>query len=75
MKDEIEGTVKFFFQPGEEVGKGAAAMVAEGALEGVDGVMGIHISSDMPTGTINADSGAIVAYTTEYLTGAATPAQ
>ena len=39
MKDEIEGTVKFFFQPGEEVGKGAAAMVAEGALEGVDGVM------------------------------------
>lgn len=57
MKDEIEGTVKFFFQPGEEVGKGAAAMVAEGALEGVDGVMGIHISSDMPTGTINADPG------------------
>ena len=61
MKDEIEGTVKFFFQPGEEVGKGAAAMVAEGALEGVDGVMGIHISSDMPTGTINADSGARMA--------------
>ena len=57
MKDEIEGTVKFFFQPGEEVGKGAAAMVAEGALEGVDGVMGIHISSDMPVGTINADPG------------------
>lgn len=57
MKDEIEGTVKFFFQPGEEVGKGAAAMVAEGALDGVDSVMGIHISSDMPTGTINADPG------------------
>ena len=57
MKDEINGTVKLFFQPGEEVGKGAAAMVAEGALEGVDGVMGIHISSDMPVGTINADPG------------------
>ena len=57
MKDKINGTVKFFFQPGEEVGKGAAAMVAEGALEGVDGVMGIHISSDMPVGTINADPG------------------
>ena len=57
MKDEIEGTVKFFFQPGEEVGKGAAAMVAEGALDGVDSVMGIHISSDMPVGTINAEPG------------------
>ena len=58
MKDEIEGTVKFFFQPGEEVGKGAAAMVAEGALEGVDSVMGMHISSGLPSGTINADPGA-----------------
>lgn len=57
MKDEIKGTVKFFFQPGEEVGRGAAAMVADGVLDGVDGVMGIHISSDLPTGTINADGG------------------
>lgn len=57
MKDEINGTVKFFFQPGEEVGKGAAAMVAEGAMNGVDSVMGIHISSDMPVGTINAEPG------------------
>ena len=58
MKDKINGTVKFFFQPGEEVGKGAAAMVAEGALEGVDSVMGMHISSGLPSGTINADPGA-----------------
>ena len=55
-KDELCGTVRFFFQPGEEVGKGAAAMVAEGALEGVDGVMGIHISSDMPVGVITSYS-------------------
>ena len=58
MKDKINGTVKFFFQPGEEIGKGAAAMVAEGALEGVDSVMGMHISSGLPSGTINADPGA-----------------
>ena len=45
MKDKINGTVKFFFQPGEEVGKGAAAM-------------GMHISSGLPSGTINADPGA-----------------
>ena len=57
MKDEIEGTVKFFFQPGEEIGKGAALMVSEGALDGVDSVMGMHISSNMPVGTINAEAG------------------
>ena len=33
-------------------------MVAEGALEGVDSVMGMHISSGLPSGTINADPGA-----------------
>jgi len=57
MKDEIKGTVKFFFQPGEEVGLGALAMIKDGALEGVDGVMGIHVSSELPSGVINAQGG------------------
>ena len=61
MKDEIHGTVKFFFQPGEEVGKGAKKMVEEGALEGVDSIMGIHIASMLPVGTINAEAGARMA--------------
>lgn len=61
MKDEIYGTVKFFFQPGEEVGKGAKKMVEEGALEGVDSIMGIHIASMLPVGTINAEAGARMA--------------
>jgi amidohydrolase len=66
MRDEINGTVKFFFQPGEEVGKGAAAMVADGALEGVDSVMGLHIASELPTGTINADPGPRLASTDSF---------
>lgn len=57
IKDEIHGTIKFFFQPGEEVGQGAKKMVEEGALEGVDSIMGIHIASMLPVGTINADAG------------------
>lgn len=61
MKDEIHGTVKFFFQPGEEVGKGAKKMVEEGALEGIDSIMGIHIASMLPVGTINAEAGARMA--------------
>lgn len=61
MKDEINGTVKLFFQPGEEVVLGAKKMIAAGVLEGVDGIMGIHVSSDMPSGQISADSGARMA--------------
>lgn len=61
MRDEINGTVKLFFQPGEEVVLGAKKMIAAGVLEGVDGIMGIHVSSDMPSGQISADSGARMA--------------
>lgn len=61
MKDEIHGTVKFFFQPGEEVGQGARKMVEEGALDGVDSVMGIHIDSTLPVGCITASTGPCMA--------------
>ena len=61
MKDEINGTVKLFFQPGEEVVLGAKKMIAAGVMEGVDAIMGIHVSSDVPSGQISADSGARMA--------------
>ena len=44
MKDELPGTVRFLFQPAEEVGKGAKAVVAQGGMEGVDAAFGIHCS-------------------------------
>jgi aminobenzoyl-glutamate utilization protein A len=43
MKDQLRGTVKLIFQPGEEGSRGAAAMEAAGVLEGVDFIFGGHI--------------------------------
>lgn len=57
IKDDIKGTVKLFFQPGEEVGKGARAMIKDGAMEGVDGVFGIHLWSDVECGTVSVEEG------------------
>ncbi|HKM39739.1 MAG TPA: amidohydrolase [bacterium] len=57
LKDEIAGTVKFFFQPAEELVQGAKAMVAEGAMEGVDAVFGLHVLGDLPVGTVNVVPG------------------
>ncbi|MCC0640610.1 MULTISPECIES: M20 family metallopeptidase [unclassified Clostridioides] len=57
IKDDINGTVKLFFQPGEEVGKGARAMIKDGAMEGVDGVFGIHLWSDVECGTVSVEEG------------------
>ena len=57
MKDEFEGTVKLIFQPGEEVAQGALAMIKDGVMEGVDGIMGIHIWNDVETGKISLEEG------------------
>ncbi|MCR3955708.1 MAG: M20 family metallopeptidase [Gudongella sp.] len=57
MKDEFDGTVKLLFQPGEEVAQGALAMIKDGAMDGVDGIMGIHIWNDVETGKISVEAG------------------
>ncbi len=60
MKSELNGTVKFIFQPAEEgmpAGEegGAKLMVEEGVLKNpdVDVIFGIHISSLLSVGNIN----------------------
>ncbi len=55
-KDQIPGTVRLFFQTDEEGSKGAQRICAEGAMDGVDAVFGIHIgtivSKDIKAGTV-----------------------
>ncbi|MFB0917684.1 MAG: M20 family metallopeptidase [Clostridiaceae bacterium] len=48
MKDKFSGTVKLFFQPGEEISAGAEPMVKAGAMKDVDGVLGIHVGNISP---------------------------
>ncbi len=67
-KDEISGTVKLLFQPGEEGAAGARHMVEEGALKkpDVDAVFGIHegnIGSHNTMGDILFKKGAMMAST------------
>lgn len=55
------GTVHVLFQPAEEGEGGAAAVAAEGVLDGVDRVIGIHLWNEMPVGTIGVKPGALMA--------------
>ncbi|WP_026896149.1 M20 family metallopeptidase [Clostridiisalibacter paucivorans] len=57
VKDDLEGTVKLFFQPAEELAQGAAKMIEEGCMDGVDGVFGIHLWSDLEYGKISVEAG------------------
>ena len=46
IRDEIPGTIKFIFQPAEEVALGALDMMADGVLDGVDGMCGPNSPRD-----------------------------
>jgi len=68
MKDQMPGTIKFFFQPAEEGTPGdeeggASLMVKEGVMNNpkVDAVFGLHISSGLDIGKIEYKSGAFMA--------------
>ncbi|MDR3672468.1 MAG: M20 family metallopeptidase [Holophaga sp.] len=51
---ELEGTVKLLFQPAEEIGTGAKAMILAGVLDDpkVDAALAGHVASLVPTGTV-----------------------
>ncbi len=60
-KPELSGNVKFVFQPAEEAVGGAAPMVKEGAMQGVDGIIGLHLISDYPIGRVGVRAGPVFA--------------
>ena len=62
-RDELCGAVRFLFQPAEEAGpgSGAPAVIADGALEGVDAIIGEHVQSQMPAGKIGWKKGPMMA--------------
>src|SRR6184192_1051987 len=58
---ELTGNVKVIFQPAEEGRGGANLMVKEGAMEGVDGVIGLHLMSYYPVGRVGVRAGTVFA--------------
>lgn len=46
------GTVKILFQPAEEGVRGAAPMIAGGAVEGIERMLALHLGGEQPVGTV-----------------------
>lgn len=61
LAPQIAGRVVLVFQPAEEVLEGAAAMIADGAAEGIDMALGFHNHPDMPVGRFGYVRGASLA--------------
>ena len=64
-RDQLPGTVVFMFQPGEEGHHGARHMIADGLLAdpAPDAAFALHISPNMPAGTVVTRAGPLLAST------------
>ncbi|WP_413763672.1 M20 aminoacylase family protein [Variovorax sp. Varisp41] len=62
-RQDFDGTVRFVFQPAEEHGRGAKAMMADGLFERfpVDEIYGLHNMPGLAAGTIATCAGGIMA--------------
>lgn len=67
-RGEFCGHLKFAFQPAEEGGNGAVAMIEEGALEDppVTGAVGLHVWNNLPVGTVGIYAGPMMAAVDEF---------
>lgn len=60
IQNEINGNVKFIFQPAEETTGGAKRMIKKGCLEPkTDFILGLHVKPDLPAGTVGVKYGKV----------------
>lgn len=63
QRKDLHGTVKFIFQPAEEMLAGGKQLIADGALENpqIDCIYGFHVWPDLPVGTVGLRHNALMA--------------
>jgi len=61
MKQQLCGSVRFMFQPGEEGSGGAAVMINEGVLDEVDAAFALHVAPNLPSGLVAWKGGSVMA--------------
>ena len=59
LRGSWAGRLRLCFQPAEETASGAMPMIDDGAAEGVDRVLGIHLWAPLETGRVAVKSGVI----------------
>jgi len=61
MRERMNGTVKFFFQPAEEGGGGGKVMVEEGVADDLASIFALHLWPGLPFGKAATKAGPIMA--------------
>ncbi|CAB4815464.1 MAG: amidohydrolase [Actinobacteria bacterium] len=61
LKEQLSGSIRFMFQPGEEGSGGAAVMIEEGVVDGVDAAFAMHIAPNIPSSMVAWKGGPVMA--------------
>ena len=61
----LPGRVRLLFQPAEETAEGARWLVEAGAVDGLDGLYGVHVFPSIPVGSIGVRHGSLTAAAAE----------
>lgn len=64
--EQGRGAVRLLFQPAEEGGAGAARMIDEGVLDGVEQIFGLHNWPVQPFGTVGVRVGTVMAASAQF---------
>jgi len=67
-RNRLLGNLKFVFQPAEEGGNGALAMINDGVLDApkVTAAVGLHVWNNLPVGQVGVYTGALMAAVDEF---------
>ena len=60
-KEELQGNVKFLFQPAEESSHGAETVLETGVFSDVTAIFGLHTAAYLPVGTLGIRAGSVMA--------------
>lgn len=61
LAESLPGKIRFLFQPAEEIAQGASWMIQDGAMEGVEAILGVHVFPSIPARSVGIRYGALTA--------------
>ncbi len=61
LGESLPGNVRFLFQSAEEIAQGANWMVKDGVMDGVSGILSVHVFPSIPAGVVGIRYGALTA--------------